>query len=199
MRILCFFTASALLLSCKQPNSFTLSNLFNSPDRTEYVKQIDSISNVLENVAAPYEKLNLDELQGKVDTVNKHLDFIHENYKGDMNKSIAFHLVEYRTIRKLIPEFGKRRENIANNLTVSREQLSGLKKALSEKATHDAFGNEINDEYLMKQIQQEKTINASLVKEIAFIVQKSDSINNRFARHYDQAKFWCDSIAASSK
>jgi len=169
------------------------------PDRTEYVKQIDSISNALENVAGPYEKLNLDELQAKVDTVNKHLDYIHENYKGDMKKGIALELMSYRSIRKLIPEFGKRRETIGNGLTVSREQLASLKKALSENATHDAVGNEINEEYLKKQIQQEKTINASLVKEIEFVVQKSDSINNRFARHYNQAKFWCDSIAASSK
>ena len=190
MRILYFFLASALVLSM---HSCT------PPDRTEYVKQIDSISNALENVAGPYEKLNLDELQAKVDTVNKHLDFIHENYKGDMKKSIAFELVEYRSIRKLIPEFGKRRENIANSLIVSREQLSSLKKAMSENATHDAVGNEINDEYLKKQLQQEKTINASLVKEIQFIILKSDSINNRFSRHYNQAKFWCDSIAAASK
>jgi hypothetical protein len=190
MRILYFFLASALVLSL---HSCT------PPDRTEYVKQIDSISNALENVAVPYEKLNLDELQAKVDTVNKHLDFIQEKYKGDMKKSIAFELVEYRSIRKLIPEFGKRRENITNGLSVSREQLSTLKKALVENATHDAVGNEINDEYLKKQIQQEKTINAALVKEIAFVVQKSDSINNRFARHYNQAKFWCDSIASSSK
>lgn len=190
MRILYLFMASALLLSM---HSCT------PPDRTGYVKQIDSISNVLENVAGPYEKLNLDELQAKVDTVNKHLDFIHDNYKGDMKKSIAFELVSYRTIRKIIPEFEKRRETIANGLTVSREQLTSLKKALSENATHDAVGNEINDEYLKKQIQQEKTINASLVKEIEFVVQKSDSIDNRFARYYTQVKFWCDSIAASSK
>lgn len=190
MRILYFFLASTLVLSF---HSCT------PPDRTEYVKQIDSISNALENVAGSYEKLNLDELQNKVDTVNKHLDFIHENYKGDMKKSIAFELVEYRSIRKLIPDFGKRRENIANGLTVSREQLSLLKKALNENATHDAVGNEINDLYLKKQIQQEKTINAALVKEIEFVLQKSDSINNRFGRHYNQAKFWCDSIAASSK
>jgi hypothetical protein len=190
MRILYFFLASALLLSM---HSCT------PPDRTEYVKQIDSISNALENAAGPYEKLNLDELQAKVDTVNKHLDFIQANYKGEMKKSIAFELVEYRSIRKLIPEFGKRRENIANSLTVSREQLSSLKKAMSENATHDAVGNEINDDYLKKQLQQEKTINASLVKEIQFIVLRSDSINNRFSRHYNQAKFWCDSIAAASK
>ena len=190
MRILYFFMVSALLLSL---HSCT------PPDRTDYVKQIDSISNVLENAAGPYEKLNLDELQAKVDTVNKHLDFIQDNYKGDMKKSIAFELGTYRSIRKIIPEFGKRRETIASGLTVSREQLASLKKALSENATHDAVGNEINDEYLKKQIQQEKTINASLVKEIEFIVQKSDSIENRFARHYNQAKFWCDSIAASSK
>lgn len=190
MRTLYFLLASALLLSL---HSCT------PPDRTEYVKQIDSISNALESVAVTYEKLNLDELQAKVDTVNKHLDFIHDNYKGDMKKSIAFELVSYRSIRKLIPELGKRRENIANSLTVSREQLSSLKKALSENATHDAVGNEINDDYLKKQIQQEKTINASLIKEIAFVIEKSDSINNRFGRHYNQAKFWCDSIAASSK
>jgi len=190
MRILYFFIASALFLSMQSCIP---------PDRTDYVKQVDSISNVLENVALSYEKLNLDELQAKVDTVNKHLDFIQENYKGDMKKSIAFELVSYRSIRKLIPEFGKRRENIANGLTASREQLSSLKKALSENATHDAVGNEINDDYLKKQIQQEKTINSALVKEIAFIVQKSDSINNRYARHYNQAKFWCDSIASSSK
>jgi hypothetical protein len=190
MRLLYFFLGSALVLSM---HSCT------PPDRTEYVKQIDSISNALENVAGSYEKLNLNELQAKVDTVNKHLDFIQANYKGDMKKSIAFELTDYRSVRKLIPEFGKRRENIANGLTVSREQLSSLKKAMSENATHDAVGNEINDEYLKKQIQQEKTINSALVKEIEFIVQKSDSINNRFARHYNQVKFWCDSIAASSK
>lgn len=190
MRILYFFMASALLLSM---HSCT------PPDRTEYVKQIDSISNALENVAGSYEKLHLDELQAKLDTVNKHLDFVHDNYKGEMKKSIAFELASYRSIRKLIPEFEKRRETIANGLTVSREQLTSLKKALSENATHDAVGNEINDEYLKKQIQQEKTINASLVKEIEFVVQKSDSIYNRFARHYSKAKFWCDSIAASSK
>jgi hypothetical protein len=113
--------ASALLLSM---HSCT------PPDRTEYVKQIDSISNVIENVAAPYEKLNLDELQAKVDTVNNHLDFIQANYKGDMKKSIAFELAEYKSIRKLIPEFGKRRENIANSLSVSREQLSTLKNSV---------------------------------------------------------------------
>jgi len=190
MRVLYFFFASALFVSM---HSCT------PPDRTEYVKQIDSISNALENVAGPYEKLNLDELQAKIDTVSKHLDFIQEKYKGDMRKGIALELMSYRSIRKLIPEFGKRRETIANGLTVSREQLTSLKKALSENATHDAVGNEINDEYLKKQIQQEKTINASLVKEIAFVIEKSDSIDNRFARHYNQAKFWCDSIAASSK
>lgn len=190
MRILYFFLASALVLSM---HSCT------PPDRTEYVKQIDSISNALENVAGSYEKLNLNELQAKVDTVNMHLDFIQANYKGEMKKSIAFELTDYRSIRKIIPDFGNRRENIANGLTISREQLTSLKKALSENATHDAVGNEINDEYLKKQIQQEKTINSALVKEIEFIVQKSDSINNRFARHYNQVKFWCDSIAASSK
>ncbi len=190
MRILYFFIASALLLSM---HSCT------PPDRTEYVKQIDSISNALENVAITYEQLNLNELQAKIDTVNMHLDFIQANFKGDMKKSIAFELMSYRSIRKLIPEFGKRRENIANGLMVSREQLASLKKALSENATHDAVGNEINDDYLKKQIQQEKTINSTLVKEIDFVIQKSDSINNRFARHYTQAKFWCDSIAASSK
>jgi hypothetical protein len=190
MRILYFVVASALLLSL---HSCT------PPDRAEYVKQIDSISNALESVALSYEQLNLDELQAKVDTVNKHLDLIQANYIGDMKKSIAFELMSYRSIRKLIPEFGKRRENISNGLTVSREQLASLNKALSENATHDAVGNEINDDYLKKQIQQEKTINATLVKEIEFVVQKSDSINNRFARHYTQAKFWCDSIAAASK
>ena len=190
MRILYSFIASALLLSM---HSCT------PPDRTEYVKQIDSISNALENVALPYEKLNLDELQAKIDTVNKHLDFIQTNYKGEMKKSLAFELTSYRSIRKLIPEFGKRRENIANGLTVSREQLSSLKKALSENATHDAVGNEINEVYLKMQIQQEKTINTTLVKEIDFIIQKSDSINNRYARHYEQVRYWCDSIAASSK
>lgn len=190
MRILYFFLASAIVLSV---HSCT------PPDRTEYVKQIDSISNALESVAVSYEKLNLDDLQSKVDTVNKHLNFIQANYKGEMKKSIAFELTDYRSIRKIIPEFGKRRENIANGITVSREQLSSLKKALSENATHDAVGNEINDDYLKKQIQQEKTINSALVKEIEFVVQKSDSINNRFARHYNQVKFWCDSIAASSK
>jgi hypothetical protein len=169
------------------------------PDRTGYVKQVDSISNALENVVSSYEKINLEELESTLDTVEKQIDFIKENFKGEMKKDMAIELGEYEEIEEFIPELGEREENISNGLTVSREQLSLLKKALTENATHDAVGNEINDEYIKKQIQQEKTINAALIREIEFIIQSSTSVTKTFERHYPQTKFWCDSIAASSK
>ena len=190
MRLIYFFLASSLIISL---HSCT------APDRTEYVKQIDSISNVLENVAGPYEKLNLEELESIVDTVEKQIDFIKGNFKGEMNKEMAIELGEYEEIEEFIPELGEREENIENGLKVSREQLSSLKKALIENATHDAVGNEINDEYIKKQIQQEKTINAALIREIEFMIEKSEAVNKTFERHYTQTKFWCDSIAAASK
>lgn len=169
------------------------------PDRSEYVKQIDSISNSLEAAAANYEKINLEELEAKVDTVEKQIDFIKANFKGDMKKSMAIDLGEYEEIEEFIPELGEREENIANGLKVSREQLASLKKALTENATHDAVGNEINEDYIKKQLQQEKTINATLVKEIEFVVQQSSSVIKTFERHYPQTKIWCDSIASSLK
>ncbi len=190
MRILYFFLATAIVLSM---HSCT------PPDRTEYVKQIDSISNTLETAAANYEKLNFEELESKIDTVEKQIDFIKANFKGEMKKSMAIDLGEYEEIEEYIPELGKREENISNGLTVSREQLSALKKALVENATHDAVGNEINDEYIKKQIQQEKTINATLVREIEFILDKSIAVQKTFDRHYSETKVWCDSIAAASK
>lgn len=169
------------------------------PDRSEYVKQIDSISNALETVVLNYEKINLEELESKVDTVEKQIDFIKANFKGEMKKSIAIELGEYEEIEEFIPELGEREENIENGIKVSREQLSALKKALMENATHDAVGNEINDDYIKKQIQQEKTINATLVKEIEFVIQKSEAVNECFEKHYSETKLLCDSIAASSK
>lgn len=190
MRVLYFFLATAVVLSM---HSCT------PPDRTEYVKQIDSISNALENVASSYEKINLEELESTLDTVEKQIDFIKQNFKGNMKKDMAIELGEYEEIEEFIPELGEREENISNALTVSREQLSSLKKALAEHATHDAVGNEINDEYIKKQIQQEKTINATLIREIEFVIEKSAAVTKTFERHYTQTKSWCDSIAASSK
>jgi hypothetical protein len=54
-------------------------------------------------------------------------------------------------------------------------------------------------EVLWEQIQQEKTINATLIREIEFVIEKSAAVTKTFERHYTQTKSWCDSIAASSK
>lgn len=178
-----------------------LSLLFVSctaPEREEQIKQIDSIANALDGASQNYEKVDLDRLEHIMDTVNSNLTFIQTYYVGDMKKSIAFPLMEYRSIRKLIPNFGEKREEIANNLNVSREQLANLKKALAENATHDAVGNEINDAYIEKQLEQEIEINKELIDEMNFVISRSDSIFNRYNRYRVKVNFWRDSIAAHS-
>ena len=169
-----------------------------APEREEQIKEIDSIANALESANKNYEMLDLDRIEHIMDSVNNNLNYIQSYYVGDMKKSIAFPLMEYRSIRKLIPGFGDKREEIANNLNVSREQLANLKKALQENATHDAVGNEINDAYIEKQLEQENEINKELVDEMNFVISRSDSIFNRYNRYRVRVNFWRDSIAAKS-
>jgi len=168
-----------------------------TPDRSKYVQQLDSLSTALENTAQKYEALQLDQVQARIDSVNMHLEYIQSNYQGDMKKDMSFELSEYRSIRKLIPELGNKREEISNNLTISRNQITDLKKAISENATHDAVGNEMNDAYYKKIIAQEIKANKDLVGKMEFIVSRTDSVYNRYNRHYTQVKYWVDSIRSS--
>jgi translation initiation factor 2 beta subunit (eIF-2beta)/eIF-5 len=129
--------------------------------------------------------------------VNKHLEYIQGNYTGDMKKNMSLELSEYRSIRKLIPELGNKREEIINNLTISRSQITDLKKAISENATHDAVGNEMNDAYYKKIIAQEIKANKDLVTKMEFVISRTDSVFNRYNRHYTQVKYWVDSLRSS--
>jgi hypothetical protein len=168
-----------------------------TPDRSKYVQQLDSLSTALENTAQKYEALQLDQVQSRIDTVNAHLEYIQSNYQGDMKKDMSFELSEYRSIRKLIPELGNKREEISNNLAISRIQITDLKKAINENATHDAVGNEMNDVYYKKIIAQEINANKDLVSKMEFIISRTDSVYNRYNRHYTQVKYWVDSLRSS--
>jgi len=178
---------------------FSIAVLFSctAPDRSSYIKQLDSLSTAIEATASNYETLNLDEVQATIDTVNSHLEFIQVNYQGEQKKDMSIQLSEYRSIRKLIPDLGNKREEIANNLSISRSQIVDLKKAISENATHDAVGNEMNDLYYKKILAQEISANKELVDKMNSIISSTDRVHDLFNRHYSSVKYWVDSIRSS--
>jgi hypothetical protein len=72
-----------------------------------------------------------------------------------------------------------------------------LKKAISENATHDAVGNEMNDLYYKKILAQEISANKELVDKMNSIISSKDRVYDLFNRHYSSVKYWVDSIRSS--
>jgi hypothetical protein len=159
-------------------------------------KSLDSLSVSLDSAALHLRSFEGAAWSGVADTIDKHLDYIQKNYRGDMRKDIAAVLSDYRNNKKLATKMSTRLKDINTEIGVSKKQLSDLVQALKDGATHDAQGNKMNDEYVKNAINAEKETAGSLIKEVRLMSENAQNLNTSFNELYPQVKHWVDSIPA---
>lgn len=91
------------------------------------------------------------------DTAQAELDFVQNHFKGRMKWSRGEELSRFHNVISNTQELEKAHEALISQQAHEQHQLQMLRKALLDKATHDAQGNEITPDYVQKAISIEIT------------------------------------------
>jgi chemotaxis protein histidine kinase CheA len=167
-------------------------------DYSKQIHDLDSLHTALSTVSQRYAMLNVVDLGAKVDSVNRHLDYVQKNYVGYQREDMALVLSQYRRVKKLIPDISSANERIKQEINLTLEQLNSLSQALKEGATHDSAGNKMTEEYLDKAFASESKKAGALVQQLDELLDRAPMADSIYNAHYARVRFWVDSIPTLS-
>lgn len=168
-------------------------------DYSKNIQQLDSLHIKLSASAERYAQLDVVDLGAKVDSVNRHLDYVQKNYVGYQREDMAYVMGEYRKVKKMIPDIASSHERVKKEIEVSLLQLSSLSQALKEGATHDMAGNKMTEEYLDKAFNTESKKATDLIGQLDALLVRAPRADSIYRATYPKVRFWVDSIPALTK
>ncbi len=165
-------------------------------DHTRYIQLLDSLTARVDSAAKNFAAMDADTLKAMQGTIEGHLDYIQKNFVGAMRQDIAAATSQYKTTRKMLEQTATQIELGREEAVVTLQQLAQLKQALVEKATHDAAGNKMNNEYVQKAIGRETEEAGKLIKGRPQLEANAKKAKEKFLLQSPQIHYWVDSIPA---
>lgn len=130
--------------------------------------------------------------------IKKDLKYVQDTYEGDMNKDHALKLADYRSVSRLVKNYGQRHNRLKSEIERTKTQLQGLKNALESGATEDREGNKIDSDYVEKAFAQEKKVAENLVEEIHEMRDRVEMMQNRYIELLPKVNPILDSLKQSN-
>lgn len=159
--------AIALMISCSSRQ-----------DRSAELNTIETLLTELEQVPERLESADIRSIQETVNTIKGDLKELQNGYHGTMATKDAFNMDKYKDISKVYKRYDFAKMD--RELKLSTKQLENLKELINSEATQDKAGNVIDDNYITKAFNTEKTYAEGLIKASHEIGEKKTSFYERF-------------------
>lgn len=163
-------------------------------DYSKQIHDLDSLHHALTDASERYATLDVADLGAKVDSVNRHLDYIQKNYVGYQREDMGLALSHYRKVKKMIPDIASAHDRIQSEIQLTLQQVQALSQALKDGATHDSAGNKMTEDYLDKACVTETKKASELVKQLKELLVRAPKADSIYQVHYPRVRFWVDSI-----
>jgi hypothetical protein len=119
------------------------------------IQRLDSLTVSWSNEWGRWSTDFYDSLPVWADSARAQLVLIQQQFKGKMPAEQALRLSEYHQCKAHMEEIHDHYQRAQSLQTFEMHSMEMLKKALTDKATHDAQGNEITPEYVQRALQLE--------------------------------------------
>jgi chromosome segregation ATPase len=166
------------------------------PSYDSQIAQLDSLYLRVDSIPARVNPLNPDTLTALASIAEGQLDYIQKNYVGFMKPDLAKVTSDYRMLRKALKTTAEGIQQMGNEVEITKKQLAELKKALVDKATHDAMGNPMDETYVNKAVAREKEEASKLIRNAPLLVMNFDRALRLYQEQHQRIEFLVDSIPA---
>ncbi|MFZ6053187.1 hypothetical protein [Halocola ammonii] len=180
-------TCMALIFGCQS-----------SGNHTEKVRILDSLYTEVEEAEKVLAQIPHDTAMKTISAIQKDLKFVQDTYEGDMNKDHALKLADYRSVSRIVKNYGQRKKRLEDEIERTKSQLTGLKEALEMGATEDKEGNKIDSDYVEQAFSQEKKVAENLIKEIHEMRDRVEMMQTKYIETLPKVNPILDSLKQST-
>ncbi|MFM9984861.1 MAG: hypothetical protein ACKVOK_06475 [Flavobacteriales bacterium] len=160
------------------------------------ISELDSLMVRVDSVPSAISHFNADSLSAMAKTITSQLDYIQNNFVGEMRLDIAKVTGECRIARKALKTAAEQISETGVQCAITKKQLADLKQALAEGATHDAAGNKMDDSYVQKALAREREEAGKLIKARILLEESVPTAKEKFLKYQEKMQHWVDSIPA---
>jgi hypothetical protein len=185
MRLLVFATILFSLFSCNPGGNYK-----------KEISELDSLIVRIDSIPAIMGHYNTDTLSAMASVMSTQMDYIQDNFVGEMRLDIAKVTGEWKIARKALKTAANQISETGTQCAMAKKQLSDLKQALEEGATHDAAGNKMDDSYVQKAMAKEREEAGKLIRARNLIESSVPTAKEKFLKYQEKMQFWADSIPA---
>lgn len=185
MKLLISVSFLLLLNACNQSNHYK-----------KEIAELDSLIVRVDSMPDLMSRFKPDSLSAMANTLTSQLEYIQDNFVGEMRLDIAKVTGECRIARKALKTAAEQIAETGSQCIITKKQLADLKQALAEGATHDASGNKMDDSYVQKALAREREEAGKLIKARILIDASVPVAKEKFLKYQEKMQFWVDSIPA---
>jgi len=168
-------------------------------DHSAEIRTLDSLSSLVETKSKALQMVLSEPPLIIADSIDAHLKYVQDNFVGSMYTQMATELSHYNSLRKNMVYLDAAVIQQQAMAETSKKQLSGLRQALSENATHDAVHNPMTDQYVQKSVADEVNRASAIIGEIDGLTSELKLIKADYSKTYGTVKLWVDSIPEITK
>lgn len=164
----------------------SLSSCESKADHTAVIQTLDSTFQAVEKAEKKFNTIDRFNTEQFFKGIKADLDYVQANYEGEMDYEVAKLFADYRSITKLVKDFGHRHTRLKKEILRTKKQIFDLQSAIEAGATQDAAGNEFSSLYLSTHSSQEVRIADELVNEIDEMVERLKKAQTRYDQIFPQ-------------
>ncbi|MGB1032153.1 MAG: hypothetical protein ACPGWM_06045 [Flavobacteriales bacterium] len=139
----------------------------------DLIVEVQQAKEVYENIDAVKVSSVASESKVTMSSFNK-------NYKGQLSKEQASIVNDLNNVKRLIKDFDRQNKRVADEFTRTETQLNELLSTLEEGNTVDASGNQIDQNYVNKQMGIETKVAQSLIREVGELDKRCNNALDKF-------------------
>ncbi|MFT5184681.1 MAG: hypothetical protein ACI84C_001814 [Flavobacteriales bacterium] len=164
----------------------SLSSCESKVDHIAVIQSLDSTFQSVETAEKKFNNINRFNTEQFFKGIKGDLDYVQASYKGEMAYDMAKLFADYRSITKLVKDFGHRHTRLKKEILRTKKQIFDLQSAIMAGATQDAEGNKFSNLYLETHSSQEVRIAKELVDEIDEMVERLKKAQARYDQVYPE-------------
>lgn len=154
---------------------------------SSYQAEISQLKDLIEAVQKSkieFEKIDASQLSEVSAESKSVMSSFNKNYKGELSKDQASIINDFNNIKRLLKDFDRQHKRVIDEFSRTEAQLTGFRKTLENGNTVDASGNQIDQNYVSKQMAVETRVAQSLIRE----VDELDKRCTKALKNYELAK-----------
>lgn len=144
------------------------------------ISQLKELISEVEKSKEDFKQIDFDQASAVSVETKTIMNKLTKKYKGELSKEQASIVNDFNNVKRLLKDFDRQHKRVNDEFERTNSQLNALLSTLQDGNTVDASGNQIDVNYVSKQMGIETKVAQSLIREVDEFSKRCDRALNNY-------------------